>query len=488
MSSQKKLLLSILFLQFAFATTINVPTDQVTIQGAITVAVAGDTVLVQPGNYVENINFIGKDLVILSASGPEITIINGNQNGSVVLFINNETDAAVLDGFTITNGNGWDGAAYTPRMGGGILVRNGASPILKNLVITNNTADGAGQSPPATGSIGGGILISRNSNPLLDNIIISNNHSNMGGGLAVYQSEPILENITIIENEASNSGGGVYIQNSSPQFNNTLIGDNSAINYGGAVWVHENSTPIFNRTTIAYNTAVQGNAIVLSDNANPVIINSIIWGPDSNPNDVYSYIEVGFDPNSITFMYSDYQLGENGVLGQSITVSWLEGNLSADPLFVAPATQDYTLLANSPCIDAGINTYVLDGETIVELNPDQYSGAQPDMGCFEYVVVGVEPTVALPAELRLGQNYPNPFNPVTSIQYELPLGSFINFAIYDLLGNRIITLVNEYQAAGVQTVKWNARDRYGRPVSAGVYLYQLKGENFSESRKMILLK
>ena len=328
-------------------------------------------------------------------------------------------------------------------------------------------------------------MISRNSNPRLDNIIISNNHSNMGGGLAVYQSEPILENITISENETSNSGGGVYIQNSSPQFNNTLISDNSATNYGGAIWIHENSRPIFNRTTLAYNTAFQGNAIVMSDSANPVIINSIIWGSASNPNDVFSYTESGFDPNFITFLYSDYQLGADGVLGESVTVNWLEGNLSADPLFNFPSTvYDYSLQTASPCIDAGINTFVLDGETIVDLQPDQYNGSNPDMGCFENMgTVGINHKGFVPTDFKLSQNFPNPFNPTTTIHYDLPKQSYVNVTIYDLLGQRVKTLIEQNQDAGYKSVQWDATN-----ISSGMYFYQIRVGEYVQTRRMILLK
>jgi regulator of RNase E activity RraA len=68
----------------AFATTINVPADYATIQVAIDAANNGDTVLVAPGTYVENIEFYGKAITVSSAEGPEVTVIDGNQSGSVV--------------------------------------------------------------------------------------------------------------------------------------------------------------------------------------------------------------------------------------------------------------------------------------------------------------------------------------------------------------------------------------------------------------------
>src|SRR5438270_13816905 len=84
--------------------TINVPVDQPTIQAGIDAASGGDTVLVAPGTYVENINFRGKGITVKSSAGAKATTIDGNSAGSVVTFKTGETRAAVLDGFTITHG------------------------------------------------------------------------------------------------------------------------------------------------------------------------------------------------------------------------------------------------------------------------------------------------------------------------------------------------------------------------------------------------
>src|SRR5258708_36117955 len=84
--------------------TIQVPANYPTIQSAINAANSGDTVLVDPGTYVENINFNGKAITVTSSNGPVTTIIDGNHNGTVVTFNHSETAAAVLSGFTIRNG------------------------------------------------------------------------------------------------------------------------------------------------------------------------------------------------------------------------------------------------------------------------------------------------------------------------------------------------------------------------------------------------
>ena len=87
------------------AATIRVPGDQPTIQAGIDAASDGDTVLVAPGTYFENIDFKGKGITVRSSSGPEVTVIDGNQTGQVVRFDSGETIDSIIEGFTITNGN-----------------------------------------------------------------------------------------------------------------------------------------------------------------------------------------------------------------------------------------------------------------------------------------------------------------------------------------------------------------------------------------------
>src|SRR5438093_8574236 len=85
----------------AEAAIIHVPADQPTIQAAINSAGAGDTVLVAPGTYVENINFLGKAITVTSAGGPTVTVIDGNQADSVATFGSGEGPTSVLSKFTM---------------------------------------------------------------------------------------------------------------------------------------------------------------------------------------------------------------------------------------------------------------------------------------------------------------------------------------------------------------------------------------------------
>jgi len=88
-----------------------------------------------------------------------------------------------------------------------------------------------------------------------------------------------------------------------------------------------------------------------------------------------------------------------------------------------------------------------------------------------------------PTEFRLYQNYPNPFNPVTTIEYSLPVESFVQLKVYNAIGNEVATLVNEEQAAGDYKVDFNAVE-----LPSGIYFYKLQNTNFIQTKKMIFLK
>lgn len=102
--------------------------------------------------------------------------------------------------------------------------------------------------------------------------------------------------------------------------------------------------------------------------------------------------------------------------------------------------------------------------------------------------LGVKNKVTNPINFKLNQNYPNPFNPTTSIVYEIQHESNVNMVIYDLMGNEVITIVNEYRQVGQYTASWDGRDNFGQAVSGGIYFCKLQAGDFIQTRKMVLLK
>ena len=93
-----------------------------------------------------------------------------------------------------------------------------------------------------------------------------------------------------------------------------------------------------------------------------------------------------------------------------------------------------------------------------------------------------------PTDFILDQNYPNPFNLKTNITYSLPTASKIKVIIYDLLGKRVRTLIDEYQTPGYKSFDWDATDDKGNVVSSGIYLYRIHAGEFTDTKKMILMK
>lgn len=94
----------------------------------------------------------------------------------------------------------------------------------------------------------------------------------------------------------------------------------------------------------------------------------------------------------------------------------------------------------------------------------------------------------LPDGFALSQNYPNPFNPTCEIEYALSYDCQVSLTIYNLLGQRVRVLVDEYQTAGNKFVRWNGRDDQDQEVTSGVYFYRLNAAEFTETKKMLLVK
>lgn len=94
----------------------------------------------------------------------------------------------------------------------------------------------------------------------------------------------------------------------------------------------------------------------------------------------------------------------------------------------------------------------------------------------------------LPLVYSLEQNYPNPFNATTTIRFRIPRQEHVTITIYNVLGQKVSVLADEAFPPGEHSVVWNGRDRRGKSAATGIYLYQIKSEGLTETKKMILLK
>jgi hypothetical protein len=95
---------------------------------------------------------------------------------------------------------------------------------------------------------------------------------------------------------------------------------------------------------------------------------------------------------------------------------------------------------------------------------------------------------ALPKDFSLSQNYPNPFNPTTTISYALPANAYVKLVVYNILGQKVKTLVDEEQTAGYRQVVWNGQNDRGGTVGSGIYFYRIQAGSFTKTAKMSLLK
>lgn len=110
------------------------------------------------------------------------------------------------------------------------------------------------------------------------------------------------------------------------------------------------------------------------------------------------------------------------------------------------------------------------------------------LGTEQYAENHNENISLVPIAFQLEQNYPNPFNPETTIQYQLGKRSPVVLEIYNMLGQKICTLVDDIQNTGQHTVKWDGLNASGEDVSSGIYIYQIKTNDFTASRKLVLIR
>ena len=212
------------------------------------VAASGGTVIVYPGTYTENIDFKGKAITVRSMEPLEpgavnLTIIDGNDAGSVVTFDSGETSSSQLIGFTVRNGQAAEGA--------GIYCNLSSPTISSNVITLNDAVSGTGY------AYGGGIYCWASSPDIIGNDVGGNMADRDGGGIYCENvSSPTISDNEIYYNTAGYAGGGIYCDSSSPAITGNNIYYNDAYEAGGGIACLDSASPTIAGNDIHHNGAV----------------------------------------------------------------------------------------------------------------------------------------------------------------------------------------------------------------------------------------
>ena len=381
------------------------------IQAAINLANPGDTILVHPGTYTGMINFLGKAVALRSTGGPEVTVLDGQQAGTVVKCQSDEGPDTILEGFLITGGLGMPdcGGMYIfqaaptvtncifrgnhAQYGGGVF-SHAAQPTLSLCVFEDNVATSSGGGMYCFGFDG-------DAGPtLIDCCFEGNEAFSSGGGLRIWDCGPTLTGCVFISNFTRYSGGGVANGGSSePVFEDCVFEGNRADtlfsdwdSFGGGMSNFEACAPTLINCLFVSNSTVatlprlsRGGALANGGSAQPELVNCTLSGNHANLGDAMSNAgdahcvvknsilwndgdEIMLEGSAmVTISYSAVRNGWNGV-----------GNITDDPRL-----DNSRLQFDSPCIDTGDPTYNPPGGRDLDGHARVLRG-RVDMGAHEF--------------------------------------------------------------------------------------------------------
>jgi len=381
------------------ATILNVPQSYHYISLAIIAATDGDTVLVQPGNYNGIINFDGKAITltstyIFSSDIADIyhTSLGGNySDASLVSFVTGEGEGSILTGFTITN-------TGAPAQGGAVLC-DGSSPTLSHLRFIGNSATS------------GGAIYTNNASPVIEYCEFEDNSATeFGGAIHLEASELSMNNTSFQGNSCDGGGslgrgGAMFVSNSSIDISNCNFYENTANVHAGGIYLSYASADILWCQFVGNIGGGNVGAVYSYKSEHLEVINCLFYnnsGTDTGslrfftnvaPIDVpivlnticydNSPCEILFASDNLSheliIAYSDLEGGEDAIVTNNVAeIVWLDGNIDADPMYVAPEYNHFYLQSESPCIDAAQADFEYNGITYLE--GVEYLGEALDMG------------------------------------------------------------------------------------------------------------
>ncbi|MCF8351611.1 MAG: hypothetical protein K9H15_10610, partial [Bacteroidales bacterium] len=315
---------------------------------------------------------------VVTGSGSNLSFLNTSDNTYQVFQHPNNytlTSSAVLDGFTIK------GAHNTTLYGGGMINYYLAEPAIRNCVFTENFA-----------KYGGG-MASYNSSPNVLNCTFTRNEADSYGGALYVKSSAssgIVSGLKIYGNYAA-QGGGIFDRTSSAKYYNCLIYDNASQYYGGGFMISYGSPALVNLTITMNEAGNYGGGIYTAISGNtPELNNSILWDNDASTGDDIYYSA----DKTLTISYSNFK--NSGGSDSWNSNYGIDGgnNIDENPLFYDDINDDFRIISNSPCTDAGNNSANNQSNDVRGIGYDRILNSTIDMGAYEYNS-GTDPDYAL---------------------------------------------------------------------------------------------
>jgi parallel beta-helix repeat protein len=463
-----------------------------TIQAGLDSCADNDIVLVAPGTYYENIVWPNtQGIHLISESGPEPTIIDGDSTGTAIRIYTGVDTNTVIRGFTIQNGFDTSYVSYT----GGIQCDSSSSPTITDNRIVNNPSGvtcfnnssptiisnfiNGNISHPFSLGYGSGILCVK-SEPAITSNIISGNCAQYGGGICCRDSsKPTIVDNTISGNSAwwfttGGCGGGIYCDHSSPAIiNNTITGNTTSPEggYGGGIYCIY-ASPVMAGNTLVGNIGWGGAGIHCCTGCHSIIENCSI--SDNDGDGIYCH----YGGSPLIHQCNIFDNAGYGVRNATANIM-----VDAESNWWGDASGPYHPTLNPEGLGDTVSDYV-------DFDPWQTSP-----GIAEY-------TTLSPLTLNL-QVSPNPFHSTTEIRFmihdsryteeELRNSNFemrnTTLKIYDISGRLVRSFHHESCIMDHgSAISWDGTDQANRQLGSGVYFVELSAGGHTESRKVLLIR
>tara|TARA_B100001029_G_C15063389_1_gene460749 strand:- start:2122 stop:4842 length:2721 start_codon:yes stop_codon:yes gene_type:complete len=438
------------------------------------------------GVYLENSILNANDIYInYSNSDDKGAALYANETVINCINININTNFTENDGggFYINNSevdieNSFFNDNESSEVGGSLFLKN-SSVNIRNTHFYENESD----------DFGGALNIDGGINNIENSFFNDNEGNEYSGAINIEKgSNVIIENSFIIDNKTGSNGygGGLTIlgDESNPsnlRIENTTIAYNTSRHQGGGLYIDGAKVELVN-SNVLHNGInsfdEEGGGIYIDDDSQLFIINSNMW--DNEPEQIF-----GFDNDDIVLVinHSNIMNNEYGLDENSENLILIDGLINSNPLFIDEDEYNFILMPESPCIDAGIDFYIYENDTIINLGTNDYYGASPDIGAIEYGFLGTYEQNLIPNQIIISDAYPNPFNPSTSFNLYSPREERLDVMVYNIDGAKVIHIDNEKMNYGLNKFVINMNH-----LPSGIYVVKFVNQSIKLEKKITLIK